>query len=105
LGDDDYSFIPGFISLFSTKVKNYYLKLLIMSGEKYERPEGSPMWVESVEDEYLVCEALGYDAKDLVLSSKRNCEIFVNTKRRSLPPQAGKKLIPVQYMMYCKRTN
>jgi hypothetical protein len=58
-----------------------------MSGEKYEGPGLFPAWVESVEDEDLVSEALGYDAKELVLSSKRSCKIFVDTKR---PQQAGK---------------
>mmetsp|Transcript_14553 Transcript_14553/g.15746 ORF Transcript_14553/g.15746 Transcript_14553/m.15746 type:complete len:318 (-) Transcript_14553:24-977(-) len=55
-----------------------------MSSEKYERPTSFPLWVDSVEDEGLVVEALALDAsldRNLVFSSKRNCERFINTKR------------------------
>ncbi len=62
----------------------------MLSGEKDEQSEGFPAWVTSVEDEHLVCEALGYGALNFVFTSKENCEIFVNTKRRSLLSQAGK---------------
>ncbi len=38
-----------------------------MSGEKYQRPEGFPNWVDSTEDEELVVEAdaLGATARAL----------------------------------------
>jgi hypothetical protein len=55
-----------------------------MSSEKYERPEGFPLWVDSEKDEGLVVEALAFDReldRSLVFSSKKNCEKFINTKK------------------------
>eukprot|EP01040_Poterioochromonas_malhamensis_P012130 gene12130-13263_t len=52
-----------------------------MSGEKYQRPEGSPDWVSTGEDEALVVEAMAFGAVGFVLNSRRNCKIFVSTKR------------------------
>jgi hypothetical protein len=52
-----------------------------MSSEKYERPDGFPLWVDSEEDEGLVVDAIALDATNIVFSSKKNCERFINTKR------------------------
>ncbi len=65
-----------------------------MSGEKYQRPAGFPIWVDSTEDEALVVEALAYDSSVLfLLTSKANCNKFLGTKRNLSAPQAGKDLL------------
>ncbi len=61
-----------------------------MSGEKYQRPEGFPNWVDSTEDEELVVEADALGATARAVTSKANCEKFVSTKRNLSGPQAGK---------------
>ncbi len=62
-----------------------------MSGEKYQRPDGYPNWVDSPKDEELVVEALAFDSSALfLLNSKANCEKFLTTKRNLSAPLAGK---------------
>jgi hypothetical protein len=64
-----------------------------MSSEKYERPAGFPLWVDSEEDEGLVVDAVALDStldRNIVFSSKKNCERFINTKRSLSAPPAGK---------------
>ncbi len=65
-----------------------------MSSEKYERPNNAfPVWVDSVEDEELVVDALTFDPnldRSIVFFTKKHCERFVNNKRNLSTAQGGK---------------
>lgn len=55
---------------------------MMQSNEKYQRPKDYPDWVDSVEDEILVAEALGINPfVRFVLNSKANCEAFLKSRR------------------------